>query len=139
MDVPAYHRPMVEEYIRRYSSANMTARIRIVRGIVPDTALVYEGRARIHRLQGSVQMGFGDEPQYMVTGTVSIPQRDEWTDEPNLPIVDDTIEVLEHHDTRTVGMSFRVMHVDAAGQFNSFVSMSVVGAERSPTVTRQIL
>lgn len=139
MDVPAYHRPMVEEYIRRYSSANMTARIRIVRGTTPDTALVYEGRARIHRLQGSVQMGFGDEPQYMVTGTVSIPQLDEETGEPVIPAVDDTIRVLDHHDARTVDMSFRVMHVDAAGQFNSFVSMSVVGAERSPTLTRSLL
>jgi hypothetical protein len=125
-------RPLVELYAERYTRSNQTVTVRIDRGIVPDLTTIYTGRGRVHRMVGSVQMGFGDEPQYMVSGIISVPILDA-DDEPVKPHVNDHVTVLTHHDPAMVGRTFRVMHVDAGGQFNGVVAMSVLGSEPSPT------
>jgi len=133
---PIYRRALIDKYVERYAEGNMTARVRITRGIYPNSTLLYEGRGRIHLQGGAVQMGFGDEPQYMVSGTISVPQYHEVDDASVLPQINDLILILEHHDARTMGRTMRVMHVDAGGQFNSIITMSVLGSEESPTAVK---
>jgi len=128
-------KPLIEKYIERYVEGNMDAEVRIERGVRPATTTVYSGRARVHPLNGSVQMGFGDEPQYMVSGSVSIPVLDDSTGLPTDPRVNDTIVILRHGDPGVAGRSLRVMHVDSGGQYNTVVSMTVMGAEASPTAS----
>lgn len=123
---------LIEAYVERYSEGNMTAVVRIVRGVYPDTTVQYEGRARISKLSGSIQMGFGDEPQYMVSGSVYIPYvSDEGLDVDVM--VDDTVLVLDQRDRNAINRTMRVMHADAAGQWNGSIALQVVGAEPSPT------
>lgn len=130
---PLYRQELIDLYVDRYTRAHQTAFVRLYRGVLGDgEQVLYEGRARVHRLSGAVQMGFGDEPQYMVSGTVSLPRTDADGNEV-MPQVDDTLVVLTHRDDKTVGRSFRVMHVDAGGQFKEMVQLSVIGSEESPT------
>ena len=126
-------RPLVQNYIDRYTTANMEADVRVTRGSYAAPVAVYTGRARIAALGGSVQMGFGDEPQYMVSGTISLPTLDSDGATPVEPMVNDMILVLRHHDPSIVGRSFRVMHVDNGNQYASVVRCTVLGAEVSPT------
>lgn len=129
--VPWYNSPLLRKYITRYMGSNMDCTIKIVRGAVASDDVVYAGSARIHRLTSAVQMGFGDEPQYMVAGTISIQKP-----EPGEPIpqANDTIIVLEASDDRVYGRTFRVMHVDMGGNFHQPCTMSVMTSEDSPTV-----
>lgn len=135
-NLPIYRRALIDKYVERYAEGNMTARVRITRGLHSNSTLLYEGKARVHLQAGAVQMGFGDEPQYMVSGTISIPQYHEVDNAAVLPQVNDLILILVHHDARTIGRTMRIMHVDAGGQFNSIISMSVIGSEESPTSVR---
>jgi len=135
---PIYRRALIDKYVERYAEGNMTARVRITRGLYPNSTLLYEGRARVHLQGGAVQMGFGDEPQYMVSGTISVPQYHDVDNIAVLPSVNDLILITEHHDDRTVGRTMRIMHVDAGGQFNNILTMSVIGSEESPTALRPL-
>ena len=128
-----YRKALVDTYVRRYYTAHQTARVRVLRGVLSEGGtLVYEGAARVHRMSSPMQMGFGDEPQYMVSGTVSLPARVDGVEV--APHVNDVLVVLEHNDPVMVGRSFRVMHVDAGAEFEEMVQLSVVGSEESPTV-----
>lgn len=124
---------LAELYAKRYAEVVQESQVEITRGLHPDETQIYAGRARVHALTSAVQMGFGDEPQYMVTGRISIPLRDtagELTD----PRVNDMVLVVTSRDAHVVGRSFRVMHVDSGGQYNDVTTMTVVGAEDSPTI-----
>lgn len=129
---PLFNNRLVEAFVKRYSESNMTALVRIYRGVHPDTVVQYEGKARIARLAGAVQMGFGDEPQYMVSGQVYIPYVDGSGARVDV-MVDDTLLVLDQRDPNAVDRTMRIMHADAAGQWNGSIALSVVGAEPSPT------
>lgn len=125
---------LAEIYTRRYAEMVQEALVEITRGVHPDNETqIYAGRGRVHALNSSVQMGFGDETQYMVTGTISVPALDE-DGIPVAPQVNDMVLVVNARDPHVVGRSFRVLHVDFGGQFNDVTSMTVVGAEDSPTI-----
>jgi hypothetical protein len=128
---------LVSQFVRRYTRSNMTAAVRVWRGSHPDASVLYEGPARVALLAGAVQMGFGDEPQYMVSGTVYIPREDPATGVLLDVMVNDTVVVLSQQDPAAVGRTMRVMHVNAAGQWNSSIELSVMGAEPSPTGTHR--
>lgn len=133
MAAPVYRKSLVDKYLQRYYRAHMSSRVRVLRGVLgAGEELVYEGDARVHRMAAPVQMGFGDEPQYMVSGTVSVPFHDA-SGAVVQPQVNDMVVVLSHHDRKLEGRSFRVMHVDAGGEFEEMVQMSVMGSEESPT------
>lgn len=132
---PVFSKRLADLYVRRYYSSHLSSRVRVLRGVLADGSpqLVYEGAARVHRLSAPLQMGFGDEPQYMVTGTVTLPHRDQSGDAV-APQVNDVVVVLDHQDHKVVGRSFRVMHVDSGGELEEMVQLSVVGSEESPSV-----
>jgi Family of unknown function (DUF6093) len=132
MVTPIVRRQVVELFVERYTKGNQTATVKIFRGLYPNFAVLYEGRGRLHRMQGSVQMGFGDEPQYMVTGTISVPLIHTDGTVVN-PQVNDFVFIVQHHDPDSVGRLLRVVHVDHGGQWNGVVSMSVIGSEDSTT------
>lgn len=126
---------LAEVYTKRYAELVQEYLVEITRGLHPDgEQQIYAGRARVHALTGAVQMGFGDEPQYMVTGRISIPVKDPDTGELNDPRVNDMVLVVTGRDEHVVSRSYRVMHVDAGGLFNDVCTMTVVGAEDSPTI-----
>jgi hypothetical protein len=123
---------LAEIYTKRYAEMVQEAQVEITRGVVGGTTQVYAGQGRVHVMSGAMQMGFGDEPQYMTTGTISIPVHS--TDGGDVdPQVNDMVLVVWHRESGMIGRSYRVMHVDAGGQFNDVVSMRVVGSEDSPT------
>lgn len=125
---------LVTKYLERYVEGNMTALVVITRGTGTTRTTVYAGRARVHRLANSVQMGFGDEPQYLTSGTISVPNTTDANDAvPVVPRVNDNVRVTRHHDPRLVGRSFRVMSVALGGQFSAEVSLSVLGAVDQPS------
>ena len=73
---PIYRKPLIDKYVERYIESNMVDEVSVYRGLRAEEAvLVYHGQARIHRLSSPVQMGFGDEPQYMVSGTRWVEER----------------------------------------------------------------
>ena len=138
--VPFYRKPLIDKYLERYIESHMTDEVSIYRGVRSTASVrVYQGQARIHRLAAPVQMGFGDEPQYMVSGTISLPMVEGGSDLPVRIRVNDHVVVDDHYDTAMIGRTFRVMHIDTAGLFHNTVSLSVVGSEESPTTERLIV
>jgi uncharacterized protein DUF6093 len=138
--VPIYRKSLIDKYVERYVESNMVDEVSVYRGIHTDqSVLVYHGQARIHRLASPVQMGFGDEPQYMVSGTISLPMFEAETNNPVRVFVNDHVTVDDHWDASMIGRTFRVMHVDVAGQFHNTVSLSIMGSEESPTTTRNVV
>lgn len=126
---------LAEVYTRRYAEMVQESLVEITRGLhTVEETQIYAGRARVHALSGAVQMGFGDEPQYMVSGQISVPVIDPSTGEPTDPRVNDMVLVVVCRDAHAQGRSFRVMHVDIGGQFNDVCTMTVLGAEDSPTI-----
>ena len=114
----------------------MTASVKIVR--MDDPALgedgglaatekhtVYEGKARVYGVSGPMTMNLGEEPQYFSSTYVSIPY------DAVLPRVDDVITVTAHHDWTLVGRTFRVMDVEAGGQYPAVRRMQVTGVQNS--------
>jgi hypothetical protein len=137
---PIYRKSLIDKYVERYAESNMVEEVSVYRGIHTDeSVLVYHGQARIHRLSSPIQMAFGDEPQYMVSGTVSLPMVEAGTDNPVRVYVNDHVIVDDHWDHSMIGRSFRIMHVDVGGQFHNVVSLSVVGSEESPTTERNVV
>ena len=132
---PIYRQALIEKYIERYAEGHMNDAITIHRGNWQSLTQVYSGRARVHLLAGAIQMGFGDEPQDMVSGTITIPAHSEDDDQRVTPTINDLVTITDNHDPRAIGRTFRVMHVDAAGQFDGFTTMSVIGSEDNPTAT----
>ena len=126
----------VIRYARRYVEANMTAKVTITRMAEPyfdadgklqatEMYVIYEGKARVYGVSGPVTMNLGEEPQYFSSTYVSIPI------DSTQPRVDDVIEVTSHHDWTMVGRTFRVMDVEAGGQYPSVRRMQVTGIQRS--------
>jgi hypothetical protein len=127
----------VIKYARRYVEANMTAKVKILRMDNPswdaDTGgvaateqfTVYEGKARVYGVSGPMTMNLGEEPQYFSSTYVSVPY------DAVLPRVDDVVLVTEHYDWTLVGRSFRVMDVEAGGQYPAVRRMQVTGVQTS--------
>ena len=132
---------LVRRYAQRYAEMNMSATVRIDRPGKPtlDTATgdatstvlstVYSGKARVSTVAGPVQYQLGEEPQYFSNGSVSIPLLDEMGT-PTTPQVNDVVVVTSHPDVLMVGRAFRVMDVQASGQFEAVRNMSVTGVQR---------
>ena len=126
---------LAEVYTKRYAEMVQESLVEITRGVHPDNETqVYAGRGRVHAFSGALQMGFGDESQYVVTGRVSVPAIDPETGEPTDPRVNDMVLVVTCRDPHVQGRSYRVMHVESGGQFEDVTTMTVIGAEDSPTV-----
>ncbi|CAB4194552.1 hypothetical protein UFOVP1264_7 [uncultured Caudovirales phage] len=132
---------LVRRYAKSYAEMNMLATVTIMRHDAPalnttsgdmsttDYLTVYEGKARVTTVSGPSTYSLGEEPQYFSNGSVSIPLVD--TDgNPTVPQINDTITVDSHHDALMIGRTFRVVDVQAAGQFEAARTMSVVGAQR---------
>lgn len=126
----------VTRYARRYAEANMTATVKITRMDEPsfdmqgelsavELFVLYEGKARVYGVSGPMTMNLGEEPQYFSSTYISIPLS------ANTPRVDDVIEVLAHRDWTMVGRKFRVMDVEAGGQYPAVRRMQVTGIQRS--------
>jgi hypothetical protein len=130
---PIYTRDLISLYAQRYAWSNMQDQVRVLRGLGGQQDIIYEGRGRVHMFASPIQMGFGDEPQFMVSGTISIPDNDYPAERPIRPQVDDHVLVLNHPDIIAIWRTYRVVHVDAGGQFESVVTMSCITSEESPT------
>ena len=126
---------LAELYARRYAEMVQEAQVDITRGLhdAEDEVQIYAGYARVHVMAGAIQMGFGDEPQYMVTGKISIPMHDPAGVDVH-PQVNDMVLIVTHRDPDVTGRAYRVMHVDAGGLFNDVITMTVIGSEDSPTI-----
>lgn len=132
---------LVQLYAQRFVESNMTAQVRVTRP--GDAALdvetgelsadvgpvVYEGKGRVYSASGPATLELGDEPQYFSSGYVSVPIVDE-IGANVLPQVNDLVTVLEHVDPLMVGRRFRVMDVEAGGQFAVVRRMQVMGIQR---------
>lgn len=134
-------------YARRFAERNMTAWVRIVRmkqpafddanGVVTPVVSdsinglgeVYYGPARVYTVSGPVTYSLGDEQQYYSSSYISIPVAIE--DAVPAPQVDDVIEVVQHDDPLMAGRMFRVMDVEAGGQWIAARRMQVTGIQRA--------
>lgn len=137
---------LVQIYAQRFAESNMTAQVRVTRP--GDAALdvetgeleadagpvVYEGKGRVYSASGPATLDLGDEPQYFSTGYVSVPMVDA-SGSNVLPQVNDLVEVIEHPDPLMVGRRFRVMDVEAGGQFAVVRRMQVMGIQRGRSWT----
>lgn len=119
--------------IERPSAPSLDAGSGRVQAVVDK--VVYEGKARVTTTGGPVTYQLGEEPQYFSQAQVSIPLVSEG--EPTLPQVNDTLTVLAHHDALMIGRQFRVVDVEAAGQFQAVRRMQVVGVQRWEAWTPQ--
>ncbi len=133
---------MVEAILRDYAEGNMRAKVRIARPAEPEVSptddlmaipkvvrFVYEGRARIYTVSGP-QPSFGAEEDAVFSSSfISVPLSDT-KGQPVLTQVNDLIEVLEHSDGLLVGRVFRVLDVDAGGQWPAVRRHMVSGAQR---------
>lgn len=133
--VPIYRKSLIDKYLERYIESNQTDEVTLWRGVAttPTFNLIYQGPARVHRLSSPMQMGFGDEPQYMVTGVISLPMQEAMANGKVRISVNDTAIVEKHWDAAMVGRTYRVVHIDIAGQFHNAVTLSVVGSEEHPS------
>jgi len=132
---------LVHRYAQRYAEMNMTATLRIDRpgkpslntttGDATATVLstIYTGKGRVTTIAGPVQYQLGEEPQYFSSGAVSIPLLDD-DGQPTTPQVNDVVVVVAHPDVLMVGRAFRVMDVQASGQFEAVRNISVTGVQR---------
>lgn len=135
---------LVELYARRFVESNMTAFVEITRPGEPDFVsssgeleadsgpVVYEGKARVYTVSGPVTLELGDDPQYFSSAVVSVPLVDDFGVNV-LPQVNDLVEIQEHPDPLMLGRRFRVMDVEAGGQFAVLRRMQVVGIQRGRT------
>lgn len=141
-NAPVIKTATIARLARKYTEANMIARVRVARMAAPtegdeldwsNTAtqlrVTYEGRARIWSVAGAGANDYGDEMTAFSSSYVSLPLTvdDEATDVQ----VDDIVLVLEHPDPAVVGRAFRVMDVDAGGQFPAARRLQVTGVQRS--------
>jgi len=132
---------LIRQYAQKYSEMNMTATVRIDR---PNPATldtntgdvtaqvqktIYEGKGRVSTVSGPVQYSLGEEPQYFSSGTVYIPLIDQ-DGNPTTPQVNDIVIVTSHPDVLMVNRAFRIMNVNASGQFVSTRELSVTGVQR---------
>lgn len=129
----------------------MTAKVQVVRAVSPSfdeesgvvsadedmAEVVYEGRGRVYTVSGPVTYSLGDQNQYMSASYVSVPvtvtSRVNGAEvvEVVRPRNDDLVLVLEHDDPVMVGRWFRVMDVEAGGQWIAARRMQVVGVQWS--------
>lgn len=135
---------LVSLYARRFAESNMTAQVEITRpgpaAFEPSSGeleaqpgpVIYEGKARVYAVSGPVTMDLGDDPQYFSSSMVSVPLVDDFGVNV-LPEVNDLVRVLEHPDPLMLGRLFRVMDVEAGGQFAVLRRMQVMGIQRGRT------
>jgi uncharacterized protein DUF6093 len=133
---------MVESIVRNYAESNMRATVRIARTASPTLSatdeliaiptlmrLIYEGKGRVYTVSGP-QPSFGtDEDQVFSTSFISVPLKDS----KGLTVVsqvNDLIEIVEHSDNLLVGRVFRVLDVDAGGQWPAVRRHMVSSAQR---------
>lgn len=127
---------------RTYAEGNMLSKVRIARMDDPQqdpgnisvihpvvARLLYEGKARVYTVSGPSGDMSMDEPQAFSSSNISVPLKDV---DGNTVItqVDDLIEVVEHFDDLVVGRVFRVVDVDAGGQWPVVRRHMVSGAAR---------
>lgn len=148
--MPQYNTREALLMARRYAESNMTAEVRIVRmdKIRPDYVVdgqwnademmdVYRGKARVYNVQGPLTMGIGDAPSYYSSTYVSIPSMElDPLSKPSQfaglsPRVDDLVEVVYHDDPYMIDRKFRVLDVEAGGQFPVVRRMQCVGIQAS--------
>lgn len=133
-----YRQSTVTWLSRRFAERNMVHAVVISRMDFPaddgayNTAavplrVIYTGPARVSVSSGS-PMDFAGEEQHFLNPTVSTPLGPETQ-------VEDMVEVTDHDDPEMVGKWFRVVSVDAGGQFPSFRQHQVTGAARFPEWT----
>lgn len=132
---------LVQIYAQRFVESNMTAVVEITRPgeagfdvetgeLTADTGpQVYFGKGRAYQAAGPATLELGDDPQYYSSGFVSVPLVDD-SGSNVLPQVNDIVEVVEHPDPLMVGRMFRVMDVEAGGQFAVVRRMQVMGIQR---------
>jgi hypothetical protein len=129
-------------YLRRYADANMTSLVEILR--IDDPVIdadnpsvaepvkvkrVYQGKARIYQASGQGGTAIADEDMAFSTSYISIPSVD-----PNgavIPVqVNDFFRIIDTGDPELVGRMFRVLDVDAGGQWSASRRCMVTGAQR---------
>ena len=123
---------------RRYSEANMSARVRVTRmaapmpdaeGTVEATVeeVIYLGKGRLYSVQGPMTMGLGDFPSFYSTTFLSVPMgaaamvKD--------PVINDMVELLSSPDEIVNFRFFRVTGVDAGGMLPVVHRLHLVGYE----------
>jgi len=128
----------------KYTEANMTATVRIARmqqpaeytdddwsNVSTQLQVTYEGKARLWGVSSAGANDYGDEMTAFSSSYVSLPLTVGDDNEPPDVQVDDIVLVLTHPDPAVVGRSFRVMDVDAGGQFPAARRLQVTGVQRS--------
>lgn len=132
---------LIGYYLRRYGEYNMTAIVDVVRIADPevddaddnvatslDVKRLYYGKARLYKVSGGGSMDMDDEVAFS-TSYISIPARDEYGAWVKTQ-VHDLIKVAKHDDPDVVGRVFRVLDVDAGGQWVAVRRHMVTGAQR---------
>lgn len=148
--MPSYNSKEALLMARRYAESNMTADVRIIRmdAIREDYVKkgqwdadelfdIYRGKARVYNVSGPLTMGIGDSPSYYSSTMVSIPSME--LDPLSNPLrnaglsprVDDIVEILYHEDPYMIDRKFRVLDVEAGGQFPAVRRMQVTGIQAS--------
>lgn len=139
---PRVDQDLVAWYARRYVISNMTSWVRIARrdrievahdgqgvAIPIYLSLLYEGVARVYPASGPQNVDSTEESQVFASSYVSTPMKD-LNGELLLTQVNDVIEVVRTSDPLLVGRYFRVIDVDAGGQWAHVRRHMVTGAER---------
>jgi len=138
---PTVNNDLVLAIARRYANSNMTASITLSRpqGLEVDdeghvvrvvpASLVYRGAARVYTASGPQASESAEESESFSTSYISTPLVDDYGKDV-LSQVNDLIEVNEHYDPLMRGRVFRVMDVDAGGQWPVVRRHMVVGAQR---------
>lgn len=140
---PVIKTATIQRLARKYTEANMIASVRIARMSEPtegdeldwrNTAttlrVVYEGKGRLWGVSGGSETDYGDEVTAFSSTYVSIPLTDSDGNPPDV-MVDDIVVVTAHTDPAVVGRAFRVMDVDAGGQFPAARRLQVTSVQKS--------
>lgn len=141
-NVPVVKTDTIARLARKYTEANMTATVRIARMDEPtegtdadwsNTAtqlrITYQGRARLWSVSGGSEQDYGDESTAFSSTFISVPLTVD--DEPVDVMVDDLVIMVSHLDPAVVARTFRVMDVDAGGQFPAARRLQVTSVQRS--------
>lgn len=144
MDSPVLvNSPLILQIASRYAEGNMIASVTITRpkgleidetghivSVVDPDSLVYKGKARVYTASGPQATETAEESEAFSTSFISTPLKDSYGKD-IISQVNDLIAVDEHWDALIVGRVFRVMDVDAGGQWPVVRRHMVVGAQRS--------
>jgi len=141
-----YGHSLVEWYATRYARMNMRAIVEIFRVKDPEhldqdptaaserTDTLYVGPGRLYSVSGGTMSQAMEDETIFSSSYISTPMLDE-NNQPVMSQANDLIKINEHSDPLAMHLVFRILDVDAGGQWPSVRRHMVTGATRSATWT----